>query len=195
MELIKNDTLDSLLELLDLPQENLQSGLKSIATADGRYLRDLRINFSNSINSETFSAKEIALLGLSVASLDKNVILINFFEKKARAASISEEEIAEAYSCASIMTLNNIFYRFKHYVPKDYYSQTPAGIKMSILGNPKMGKELFELISLCISAVNGCEACVKSHENSVLAHGASEAKVYEAIRFAGVVKSMSVLVF
>lgn len=33
--------------------------------------------------------------------------------------------------------------------------------------SPVPGKEFFELMSLVVSAVNSCESCVNSHEESV----------------------------
>jgi alkyl hydroperoxide reductase subunit D len=65
---------------------------------------------------------------------------------------------------------------------------------MNIMMNPVLGKELFELISLAVSAVNGCESCVNSHEESVRKLGASEARIFDAIRLASVVRGLCVAV-
>ena len=65
---------------------------------------------------------------------------------------------------------------------------------MSIMMNPVMGKELFELASLVVSALNGCSQCVTSHERSVREHGATEARVYDAIRLGSVIKSLSIVI-
>ena len=56
--------------------------------------------------------------------------------------------------------------------------------------SPVLGKEFFELISLAVSAVNGCEMCVKSHEISVIEAGSTEARVWDAIRLASVITSL-----
>jgi len=45
-------------------------------------------------------------------------------------------------------------------------------------------------MSLVISALNGCERCVTSHESSVKQHGAGEPRIYDAVRLAGVMKSL-----
>ncbi|MFM6944208.1 MAG: carboxymuconolactone decarboxylase family protein [Bacteroidota bacterium] len=45
-----------------------------------------------------------------------------------------------------------------------------------------------------MSAVNGCERCVTSHEASVKQHGASEPRIYDAIRLAAVIKSICVII-
>ena len=60
---------------------------------------------------------------------------------------------------------------------------------MNIMMTPVLGKELFELISLAVSSVNGCEMCVKSHEASVLEAGGSEDRVWDAVRIASIVTS------
>lgn len=64
---------------------------------------------------------------------------------------------------------------------------------MSIMMNPVLGKEFFELVSLVVSAVNGCEACVRSHEESILKQGSSETRIFDAIRLASVVKGLITL--
>jgi AhpD family alkylhydroperoxidase len=53
-----------------------------------------------------------------------------------------------------------------------------------------LGKEFFELISLAVSAVNGCEMCVRSHEQSLRALGASEERIFDAVRLASVMESL-----
>ncbi|HEY4063793.1 MAG TPA: carboxymuconolactone decarboxylase family protein [Puia sp.] len=50
------------------------------------------------------------------------------------------------------------------------------------MANPILGKEFFELVSLVISSINGCEMCVSSHERSVLRHGSSESRVMEGVK-------------
>ena len=66
----------------------------------------------------------------------------------------------------------------------------PARLRMNIMMSPVLGKEFFELISLAVSAVNGCEMCVKSHEISVIEAGSTEARVWDAIRLASVITSL-----
>jgi alkyl hydroperoxide reductase subunit D len=65
---------------------------------------------------------------------------------------------------------------------------------MNIMMNPVLGKEFFELMSLAVSAVNGCESCVNSHEESVRKLGSSEVRIFDAIRLAAIVKGLCVAV-
>ena len=80
--------------------------------------------------------------------------------------------------------------RRSHYVKKDIYTAQPARIKMTVMAAPALGKEFFELLSLVISSVNGCELCVTSHEQSVLQRGCSESRVLEAVRLGAVIRGL-----
>ena len=64
---------------------------------------------------------------------------------------------------------------------------------MSIMANPVLGKEFFELLSLVISALNGCEMCVTSHEEAVVKHGTEQQRVLDAVRLGAVLRSLAVL--
>lgn len=187
-----NETLERLLADLNLEQPGEK--LERISAADPKYIKDIKINTGNALNYPNLSKKEIYLLGLAVAVNEKNITLQNAFETLGRKENISENEFAELLSCVALMNTNNVFYRFRHFAKKDYYNSTPAGIKMTIMANPVLGKAFFELVSLAISALNGCEVCVSSHENSVLQHGSSEARVYDAVRLAATLKGICVLV-
>jgi len=64
---------------------------------------------------------------------------------------------------------------------------------MSIMANPVVGKEFFELLSLVVSALNGCEMCVTSHEDALLKHGTEQQRVLDAVRLGAVLRSLVVL--
>jgi alkyl hydroperoxide reductase subunit D len=183
-----SDTRDNLLLELNIPISETFPLLDQLDTADHRYVKDLKINVSNSLKASTLTEKEAILLALAVsvrtiASLSELALL-----KGATAA-----EVNEIHALVSLLNANNIFYRFKHFVNKDFYNSAPAGIRMSIMMNPVVGKEFFELASLTVSAINGCEMCVASHEQSVKNHGATENRILDAIRLTAIIKSLIVL--
>lgn len=169
--------------------------LQRLSGVDSKYLRDLKLNVAAVLKSKNIAPKEAALLSLAVAVNEKNDVLINAFEQMSEKAGATTGEMAEAHACASLLSLNNVFYRFRHYMKdNEYYNNTPAGIRMSIMMNPVSGKEFFELMSIVVSALNGCEQCVTSHEHSVKELGTSEARIYDAIRLAAVIKSLCVVI-
>ena len=195
METIQNETVVNLFADLGIDPTHTSLSLLRLAEQDSKYLRDLKLNVSAVLNSKNISKKDSSLLALSVAVNEKNTTLMIAFENMARSQGASETEIAEVHSLTSLMNANNMFYRFKYYMDGvEYYEKTPAGLRMSIMMNPVMGKELFELASLVVSALNGCSQCVTSHERSVREHGATEARVYDAIRLGAVIKSLSIVI-
>jgi alkyl hydroperoxide reductase subunit D len=146
----------------------------------------------NALKYESLSEKESALLALSVAINEKTKTLENALIEKARLAGASQEEILETYACVSLLNVNNVFYRFRHFTKKEYYQTTPAGIKMTVMGNPTIGKEFFELMSLGISSLNGCELCVNAHEESLIKMGTGQQRIYDAVRLYANIKGLTV---
>ena len=189
--LIQNETFTNLLNELKLENYIPSSNAQALLNADSRYIKDLKINTGNVLNNTQYlNRKEAVLLALAVAVNEKFDLLKESFVALAEEAGASENEIAEVIAATSLMNTNNVFYRFRHFMHKESYNNMPAGIKMSIMMNPVLGKEFFELLSLTVSALNGCEMCVTSHEQSVLQHGASESKVFEAVKLTAVIKGL-----
>jgi len=190
-----SESTQEFLDLLNLGKEYSTQPLDLLEEGKSRYLADLKINFKNSLESEFLSKKEIALLGISISVNGNNAVLRNFFTQFASEQKATAEEIAEAVACASLLSANNVFYRFRHFMNKEKYNEIPARIKMNIMGRPVNGKEFFELISLAVSAVNGCEMCVKAHESSLIELGSKEERIFESVRLAAVITSLSKVVY
>lgn len=189
--IVSNETLQNLLNDLHLSGYEPSASLQALAVAESRFIKDLKINVGNVLNNTQYlNRKEALLLALAVAVNERFGLLQESLSGLAREAGASDAEIAEIIACTSLMNTNNIFYRFRHFVKKDFYENQPAGIKMSIMANPVLGKEFFELVSLVISSVNGCELCVGSHERSVLQHGSTESRVFEGVKLGAIIKGL-----
>ena len=98
----------------------------------------------------------------------------------------SPEVIADAKAAAVLMGMNNVYYRFRHMIGKAEYAQRSPRLRMNRLGQPASSKVNFELFSLAVSAIHGCEMCVKAHEKVVLDAGLTEDHVHDAVRIAAV---------
>ena len=72
------------------------------------------------------------------------------------AKHLSPENVRAAKGAASIMAMNNIYYRFTHVVSAKEYQTMRAGLRMNIIGNHGVSGLDFELWSLAVSAINGC---------------------------------------
>lgn len=187
---VKNDLIND----LGLQEDFMTPALAKLLEANSKYLKDLRVNLKNVLASDHLTEKETALISLAVAINNQNKPLEASFTNLSKEKGATVEEIGEVAACASLLSSNNIFYRFRHFVKKEKYETLPARIKMNIMLNPVIGKEFFELVSLAVSAVNGCEMCVWSHEQSVLHQGSSEERVYDAIRLAAIVTSLGKII-
>jgi lipoyl-dependent peroxiredoxin subunit D len=188
---IQNETFSNLLNDLQIPEYTPSATAQQLLVAESRYIKDLKINVSNVLNNTQYlNKKEALLLAYAVAVNEKFDLLKDSFRAQAQEAGANEAELAEIVSCTSLMNANNVFYRFRHFMNKDFYTNTPAGIKMSIMMNPVLGKEFFELVSLVISSINGCEMCITSHEQSILQHGGSESRILEGVKLGAIIKSL-----
>jgi len=74
--------------------------------------------------------------------------------------------VEDARAAAALMAMNNVYYRFRHLVGKPIYGEKPAGLRMNRLMQPATNRTDFELMSLAVSAINGCEMCVRTRRPS-----------------------------
>lgn len=186
------ETIAELFEQIRVDTDHQSEALNLLGQS--RYIRDLKVNVGNVLKSNHLSEKETALLSVSMAANNKNEVLLSGFVKLAKEKDATTEEIAESIACASLLASNNVFYRFRHFLNKDSYNRMQGRIKMNIMMKPVLGKEFFELMSLAISAINGCEMCVNAHETSVLKLESTEERVWDAIRLASVITSLGKIV-
>ncbi len=189
-----NETIQSVITDLRMPAGHISLPAAAMDAVDSRSLKDLKLNISTVLKSANLSRKEALLLALAAAVNEKHRALTEGFLSLCREEGASEAEIAEIMACVSVMNANNVLYRFRHYMhSNETYAKSAPGMRMSVMMNPVLGKEFFELVSLGVSALNGCERCVQSHEQSVKDHGASEARIFDAIRVVSVIKSACVV--
>jgi len=189
------EIVNEILQTLGIDEAYRTESLSLLENGQSRYLRDLKLNFTSTLSSEHLSTKECALLGLATAVNNANKPLTTFFNKIALENGASAEDSAEAAGCASLLASNNIFYRFRHFTQKEKYTQIPARIRMQLMMKPVTGKEFFEIMSLAISAINGCEMCVNAHEDSLIKMGTTEERVFDAIRIASLVTATGKIIF
>jgi lipoyl-dependent peroxiredoxin subunit D len=100
--------------------------------------------------------------------------------------------VEDARAAASLMAMNNVYYRFRHMVGKAIYGEKPAGLRMNRLMQPATNRVDFELMSLAVSAINGCETCVRAHEKTVTDGGLTADQVNDAVRIAATIYAAAV---
>src|ERR1700754_145699 len=189
------EVIQEILQSIGLDNNYRTEALTLLEKGESRYLRDLKLNFTSTLTSAHLTAKECALLGLSTAVNNNNKPLTVFFTKYAEEQGADAAEIAEAVGCASLLASNNVFYRFRHFTQKEKYTQIPARIRMQLMMKPVTGKEFFELMSLAISAINGCKMCANAHEDSLIKIGTTEERIFDAVRIASLITATGKVVY
>jgi alkyl hydroperoxide reductase subunit D len=155
------------------------------------HARDLKINLGVIAGATTLSPQQAWGTAVTAAVTSRNPEVIAAIEDTA-AAQLSPEALAAARGAASIMGMNNVYYRFVHMMgDATDYAQMPARLRMQIIGKPGVDALDFELWCLAASAITGCEMCVRTHEKSVRERRGTEEHVHEAVRIAAVVHAVA----
>ncbi len=152
------------------------------------YAKDTKLNLGKLLGGdevEGLSLNQTYTIALASAYATKHAGVIDAVSGQA-ADTLSAEEVSAAKAAATIMGMNNVYYRFVHLVSDKEYQTMPAGLRMNIIGNPGVDKVDFELMSLAVSAINGCGMCIDAHVHEVIKAGVSKAGVQSSIKIAAV---------
>lgn len=155
------------------------------------FAKDVRLNLSTLASDETLPPQQKYGLIVACAIASRNPVVKSALEAEA-AQHLSPAALAAAKSAASIMAMNNVYYRFSHLVANTEYRTMPAKLRMNVIGNPGVDKLDFELWSLAVSAINGCGMCMDSHEAILRKANVSSEVIQTAVRFAAIIQSVAV---
>lgn len=156
------------------------------------FAKDVRLNLSAIANDDSLGAQTKYGLLLASAIATRNAEVAAAFDEET--AHLTPEARDAARAAASIMAMNNIYYRFLHLASNASYRTLPAKLRMSAVGAPGVPKTDFELWSLAVSAINGCGSCINAHEKVLAEAGVSQEAIQTAVRFAAIVQSAAVAV-
>jgi lipoyl-dependent peroxiredoxin subunit D len=154
------------------------------------FAKDVRLNLTSMASDETLEPQTKYGLFVACAIATRNPVVIAAME--ALAAQLTPAALAAAKAAASVMAMNNIYYRFVHLASNKEYATMPARLRMNVIGNPGVDKADFELWSLAVSAINGCGACIDAHEKTLHEAGVPSASIQTAVRFAAIIQSVAV---
>jgi alkyl hydroperoxide reductase subunit D len=167
--------------------------LDKIRDAIPDYARDLRLNLGSVLSTEGapgLKESRIWAVALASAIACRNPAFTRTLEAVAT-THLDAAHLQAARSAAAIMGMNNIYYRFLHLVEDSEYQSLPARLRMNVLANPGIDKLDFELLSLAVSAVNGCGLCISSHEKKLRQHGFSRESIQSAVRIAATIHAVA----
>jgi lipoyl-dependent peroxiredoxin subunit D len=154
------------------------------------YARDLKLNFSTLMQQPELNQQQIWGTAVATAVASRSEDLIRAVLAEA-AGHLSPQAVDAAKGAAAIMGMNNVYYRFQHLTSNQNYRALPARLRMNIIRSHGVDQVDFELWCAAVSAINGCAACVDSHEKVVREKGLKEEAVLAAIRIAAVVHALA----
>lgn len=153
----------------------------------GDFAKDIKINLGNLLGeggAAELSDPQARAIALACAYATRNQQLITAIENE-----VAPEFHAPAKAAATIMAMNNVYYRFVHLVGDAEYGRLPANLRMQALASHGIDKIDFELMSLAVSAINGCGMCMESHTKVLEKHGVNKVAIQSSIRIAAVVNA------
>ncbi|MFG1398789.1 carboxymuconolactone decarboxylase family protein [Roseixanthobacter pseudopolyaromaticivorans] len=155
------------------------------------FAKDVKLNLSSLTREDSISPQQLYGLLVACGLTTRNAAVAQALEAEA-APHLAPAAMNAAKAAASIMAMNNVYYRFTHLASNKAYETLPAKLRMSVIGSPGVDKADFELWSLAVSAMNGCGRCIDSHEKVLRDAGISEAQIQTAVRVAAIVASAAV---
>jgi lipoyl-dependent peroxiredoxin subunit D len=154
------------------------------------YAKDLKLNLSSLLSDGVLTEQQRWGTLLATALAARNQDLIAAVTADA-APHLSPAALSAAKAAASIMAMNNIYYRFTHLASDPDYATMPARLRMNVIANPGVDKADFELWSLAVSAINGCGKCIDAHDQVLRKAGVSREAIQQAVRIASVIHAVA----
>lgn len=153
--------------------------------------KDIKLNLQTVFQASSLTPAQAWGVALAASLAARQPVLTSAILADAQAQA-EARTIEDAKAAAILMGMNNVYYRFRHLIGKEAYNQKPARLRMSWIAKPQSNKTDFELFCLAVSALNGCEVCIRSHESVVLEGGLTEEQVHDTVRLAATIQATAV---
>jgi len=155
----------------------------------GEFAKDIKLNLSAVLKEDAgLNLSQIAGIALSSAYATRNQKVISALQNEF-SAQADEAILNAAKAAATLMAMNNIYYRAIHLMSDHEYQQMPAKLRMNFMMNPGIDKLDFEMYSLAVSAINGCGMCIDTHAKKLYQDGISKAAIQNVLRIAAVINA------
>jgi len=163
--------------------------IEQLRAALPSYAQDIKINLGNVLDSDDAALDQTTRyrIALATAYATRNADVYTAVEAQARGVGFSDGDVHAARLAATLMAMNNIYYRFLHLAQAPELQKIPARLRMQGLANHGIDKAAFELMALGVSAINGCGMCIEAHTKEVQKHGITLQGVQETARIAAVI--------
>ncbi len=156
------------------------------------YAKDMKLNLSSLVNQPELTPVQTwgTLVAAAVACRNPEVTEAIFTEA---AQHLSLELMNAAKAAATVMGMNNVYYRFLHLTPNEKYATIPAKLRMNVMRGHGADHLDFELWCTAVSAINNCGTCVSSHEKVLRDKGVGEEVILASVRLAAVLHAIATI--
>lgn len=164
---------------------------KTFPDAQTAIYRDLSLNLKKIMEESPLDPQDRFTNWLSIAVSLGNAEMVQAAKQTLQQMDVSPEVIQESAEIAGLMGMMNTYYKFKGFLSEEAKPNfTRAGLRMNSMSKPLSGKDKFEMMSFSVSVVNGCPACVASHERALTQLGVEADKIHDLARLAAVCKAL-----
>jgi lipoyl-dependent peroxiredoxin subunit D len=163
--------------------------IETLKAALPEYAKDLKLNLGSIVRTTELDEEKLWGTLLASAAATRNTEVLTEIGTEA-ADILSAEAYQAALAAASIMGMNNVFYRGRGFLEGKYDDLRP-GLRMNVIGNPGVDKANFELWSFAVSSINGCSHCMVAHEHTLREAGVSRESILEALKAAAIVAGVA----
>ena len=153
--------------------------------------RDIRLNLDTLLKSADIPGlTDLQRAGIAVAcaySVETPELIQSIEEEYA--PLITPEVRHAAQGAATLMAMNNVYYRFLHLADDPELKKLPAKLRMNLIGKPGIPKVDFELMCRAVSAIAGCGSCIQAHVHEVKKVGITPEGIQTTVRIASVINA------
>lgn len=151
--------------------------------------RDIRLNLETVLNPENaagLSPQQLWGVALACAyAVDSRALATAILAD----GQFDEATGEAARGAATIMAMNNVYYRATHLMGDEELKKLPARLRMNVIGKPGIPKVDFELMSFAVSAISGCGQCMTSHAHELRKAGVTTEGIQSALKIASVINA------
>ena len=170
--------------------ETLPTGLGELAGHESG-IHDLYMNIKRQLDAGKLDRESKLLVAVGIAASSGAKDATDFFSAAAREAGLTGEEILAAISVATVCTIFNSYYRFRHFAPEGEFEAFRAPFNANTFMKPGISTARMELICIAVSSMNGCSTCVGGHIEKAKSVGVTLEQIDEAIKAAAAAQGFS----
>jgi alkyl hydroperoxide reductase subunit D len=175
--------------IFNFEKEVFMSQVSALSEKIADFGRDVRLNLEAVLSTEGAPGLSKEQIGGVALACAYSVNHHELAEALIVDLQIPTETATAAKAAATIMAMNNIYYRFVHLCEDKEFAKIPAKLRMNIIGKPGVAKVDFELMSLAISAIAGCGMCINSHMHELKKASISNEGIQSAVRIGSVINA------